>query len=1109
MALLEEQDDIADLVFIHAQTHGPVKCEPLGPAQAAAVIHIDKRADGGGAARARRLRVDEKRFVTNGTKRVLLRWDRTAADPAKVGVENLQKAAGQCAQRSRGRGIIHGARDITGTNCVPRAASVSCRINACPEKGKEPIMFHRRRFALALVAIGLMLGAVVAFQPGQPETIHIRIVFGLKDKEPRDWSGTIAATGGEVTGMTGWRFDGKDSIESKTAWTSSTHNGIAPEKRYPIQDFAGKPKGKAELAPWANGIQLAVKGPKATLTLNFADKRTAIVDLAKVSTGEPLTLLDSELRVERLPEVSIVRPAPPPKADTPRQDDHPALWVHYKTNKHYLAWVEYQNGKTRVLMVERDGPDGKWSDPLEVAGPGDHFRVALASTHEGKLWIVWASQQAGAWRLMARDYKDGKLSATSSLTAVAGPQVWHSMTTDNMGRAWLVWQGFDSKGHSAIHAMCTEGKNRAGIGAGRQIVVSEAAGNCWAPNVTADTREDRVWIGWDEYQGDNYRVRVRSVSDTRAATPVKGEDYKLGAILTPEESPLFQANIDLACDVDGRLWTAWDESGPQWGKDTGFLYGGQNRVDSTRLYASRAVRIKVLDGTKWVEPKQDLGAVLPGELAEYNHTPQLQLDGEGRMWLAFRHRTCRTPREDGWAAAGRWDIFATAYVGDRWLTPTELPQSAGRNDMRTASQRDMSGNVYFAYASDNRVYTMPQMPPRNHHVAVSRFAGAALPGKFEFAERQRDFPRVVPVHPKEHEQVAALRNYAVNTAGRTYKIYRGDLHRHTDISGDGPGDGSILDLHRYAIDAALIDFVLVADHNMGNDNEYCWWRTQQANDLYTTPGAFISMYGYERSVKYPGGHRNVIWAERGHRTLPLPVKPTPASLRADTAKLYEYLRKTNGICTAHTSASDQGSDWEAAHDPELEPFVELYQGYHTSYEAPGAPKAITDKSDRIHGPFEPAGFVSLALKKGYRLGFQSSSDHISTHVSYCCVLAENFTRKGLVDAMKKRHSYAATDNIILDVRSGDHIMGDEFKTNDLKLDINVVGTAALVMVEILRDSEVMHTWKPKQPGSEAKFTWTDSAPPRGAKDASYYYVRVTQVDEQMAWSSPMWVRVEK
>ncbi len=236
------------------------------------------------------------------------------------------------------------------------------------------------------------------------------------------------------------------------------------------------------------------------------------------------------------------------------------------------------------------------------------------------------------------------------------------------------------------------------------------------------------------------------------------------------------------------------------------------------------------------------------------------------------------------------------------------------------------------------------------------------------------------------------------------------------------GDGSLMDLHRYALDAVAFDYIMVGDHNMGQDNEYCWWQTQHANDLYTVPGAFISMYGYERSVPYPNGHRNVIWTTRGHRTLPLP-KPVAGAMQKDTDQAVRLpppnRRHLHAAHVGHQPGHRLGS---TPHDPALEPFVELFQGYHTSYEAPGAPKVITSKTERIHGKYEAAGFVSNALAKGYKLGFQASSDHISTHVSYACILAEEFSRKGIVEAMKKRHTYAATDNIILDVRcgSGDH-----------------------------------------------------------------------------------------
>src|SRR4029077_21085071 len=176
-------------------------------------------------------------------------------------------------------------------------------------------------------------------------------------------------------------------------------------------------------------------------------------------------------------------------------------------------------------------------------------------------------------------------------------------------------------------------------------------------------------------------------------------------------------------------------------------------------------------------------------------------------------------------------------------------------------------------------------------------------------------------------------------------------------------------------------------------------------------------------------------------------------------------------------------------------FVEIFQGYHTSYEAPGAPKAIDDKTGLVHGGFKPAGFVSKALEKGYRLGFQSSSDHISTHVSYACVLAEEFSRKGLVDAMKRRHSYAATDNIVLDVRMGNHLMGDDVRAARPKLDVVVLGSNLLEKIEVVRNGAVVHTEQPAAPATEARFAWEDPAPLRGEK-ASYYYVRVTQRDGQ-------------
>src|SRR5205807_1627836 len=141
----------------------------------------------------------------------------------------------------------------------------------------------------------------------------------------------------------------------------------------------------------------------------------------------------------------------------------------------------------------------------------------------------------------------------------------------------------------------------------------------------------------------------------------------------------------------------------------------------------------------------------------------------------------------------------------------------------------------------------------------------------------------------------------------------------------------------------------------------------------------------------------------------------------------------------------------------------------------------------------------------YRLGFQASSDHFSTHISYCIVLAERHDRDAIFAGLQKRHCYGATDDIVLDVKSGTHLMGDEFKTSGAPtLDIHVIGTGPLAKVEVLRDSQVVQTFQPGK--TEFAGRWSDPNPLAGTH---YYYVRVQQANKEIAWGSPMWIEVGK
>jgi hypothetical protein len=457
--------------------------------------------------------------------------------------------------------------------------------------------------------------------------------------------------------------------------------------------------------------------------------------------------------------------------------------------------------------------------------------------------------------------------------------------------------------------------------------------------------------------------------------------------------------------------------------------------------------------------------------------------------------------------------MARRLDGDHWTEPIELHHSDGLLDSRPVLLPHPAGGLLVIHNTDGR-YTTPETIDNQIYMSYLDLAGEPVEPKLVPHESGGKDKRLLKEAEEEQAAVKRIRNYRVDVDGKKYRLLRGEFHRHTELSWDGGPDGSLEDMFRYAIDVAALDWIGNTDHDNGAGREYSWWLTQKFSDAYHIPNSFTPMFSYERSVPYPHGHRNCVFAQRGVRTLPRLEEPDRdkrvAGIHADDTKmLYRYLKELGGICASHTSATSMGTDWRD-HDPTIEPLVEIYQGDRMSYEYQGAPRAgYSPKSGKKPvsiGGWEPAGFIDNALgKKGYRLGFESSSDHWSTHISYTIVLAERNDRESILEALRKRRCYAATDDIILDLRSGNHLPGEEFKTRDaITLKMKVVGTKPLAKIDILKDSEVVETIRPGKP--EYQGDWTDPKPTEGTH---YYYIRVQQTDGELAWASPMWIEFEK
>ena len=919
------------------------------------------------------------------------------------------------------------------------------------------------------VALGWLLWRPAAVtpqaRPADETLVQFRIMVGLADSAAKEWEGAVTVTGGELDSAAGWRFSQQDRVSPDGRFRFTTKVGPLENQLLPAHPWGATDwddPAARRLIP--EGLVVRVRGGAERRVKFASPSGTFEFAAADVAMGGALAVLDGNGSVERLPVEYRLSQAG-------MANDGPSL-AAAPDGTRWVAWLAYRDGADMVVV---SGP----GQMETLTGRGDHHAPAVAADGKGAVWVVWSQNDAGTWHLYARSFDGRGWAPAEKLTSAGGSNLWPRLASDGQGRVALVWQGFRDN-RAVILAKRAEG--------GRwspEVRVSEGTGNAWAPS--AAFIAGRLWVAWDAYSTGAYQVYAREVNPGETAAPVER--------ITRGEN--FSARPSIA-GVAGRPVVAWEESDALWGKDFAYLTDRRG----TTIYKNRRIRAAYRDGSSWKELPSPVETV-PPQMRRFVQQPQLAADAEGRLYLAFRCRTSvATARIDNWASQGRWEAFVTHLEGRRWTPAVPLPSSVGRNGA-VAAVAAFRGRAYAAWAADNRPWPNVRLGSLDVFTATleERAGAASLTGGKSIAAEP---VAAANPHPNETEDIRRIRAYRLQLNGREYRILRGDLHRHTELSPDGAGDGSLDDLYRYELDAAAMDYGFVSDHQMGNDEEYNWWITQKSNDLYFMPGRFVPLYGYERSVRYPNGHRNLIWAMRGKPVLKIGTAEAGGDANTGPA-LYPYLRETNGIATSHTSATEQGTDWRD-NDPQLEPMVEIYQGFESNYEHAGAPRSWKAGEAKVHQGERPAGYVWNAWAKGYKLGVQSSSDHVSTHASFACILAEDFTREGLLDAMRRRHTYAATDAIVLDYRistpdAGTFLMGDIFSTSaQPRLLVKVLGTAPIRQIDVIRNNAYIHKTSPG--AKEAGFEYVDNA---ALKGESWYYVRVEQADGQLAWSSPIWV----
>ena len=690
-------------------------------------------------------------------------------------------------------------------------------------------------------------------------------------------------------------------------------------------------------------------------------------------------------------------------------------------------------------------------------------------------------------------------------------EVFADAGTDSSGRVWVAWQSFRD-GQSDIYVRNCE---PAGVEWGKEIRITTDAANDWEPRLAFC--KDGAAVVFDSCRDGDYNVYLAQVSPD-------GE-VKLTQV---SNSPRYEARASIAASADSKgYYVAYESGREKWGHDTRSVNG------SLGLNFDKRICVAYVDSASGkVTPVEDptpvlrsaiLDAKSPMQVVRVN-LPKIAVDSLGRPWLA-----CRL------CVGMFWQIGVTRYdtATKTWSKPEALPDSTFSQDRNCAWSGQPS---WLAWPSDKRTNRNPRLSGvylAKMDTAVDLPAVAAVSGKAKKAaglHLDRRFGDDTPQRLRSDRHAWA-------PAGTKYELYWGEFHRHSDISAcRQASDGCIVEQYRYALDVGRLDFLGPTDHTDQSKvyTPYEWWCNQKLADVFHSPGFFNTFYAYEREQPRPWGHRNVIFAQRGgpivyvnrnnYKASPwqatLPVGDGPVGI--SPSELWSILRQHGKPATVitHTGATHHGTDWDGYDhiDHDVENVVEIFQGARLSYEGAGTPQpsvGLAKDNPRIDvgtkvvdvtkapdfGKYAN-GTYQNALRKGRKLGVFASSDHISANVSFGGVYVESFTREGIIKAINERRTIAGTDKIFIDFSCNGQPLGSIFETTEkptLKIAVN--GTAKLKAVTIVRNETDFKRFTPNET-STLETAFTDEAPVAGE---NRYYIRVEQVDGNMAWTSPVWV----
>ena len=380
----------------------------------------------------------------------------------------------------------------------------------------------------------------------------------------------------------------------------------------------------------------------------------------------------------------------------------------------------------------------------------------------------------------------------------------------------------------------------------------------------------------------------------------------------------------------------------------------------------------------------------------------------------------------------------------------------------------------------------------------------------------------VTVTVKRADEKETSKTWSFTIGEATFQRYFGQLHSHTQYS-DGAGSlESALDYVKKLPESANVDFVAFTDHSnyfdksgaanpegalydMSQATEYSqetWKAYKDAVAAFNTEnaGSMVAIAGFEMTWSGGPGHINTFntpgIVSRNNTTLNNKTKD--AGLQA----YYKLLSQTEGVDsisqfnhpgTTFGNFIDFGY-WDAVVDTRMY-MVEVGNGegqigaggYYPSYEQ-----------------------YIMALDKGWHVAPTNNQDNHkgrwgNANDARDVILTDDFSESGIYAALRARRMYATEDkNLELDYTVNGNMMGSIIDVPE-KLNFEISfndpdRTDSIAKVELVVNSgKVAYTWD-----SAADLT-KGSVSVELAPEYTYYFVRVTEADGDLAVTAPVWV----